>query len=71
MPEGIIVHIRKSKTDQEGEGHQVAVPRGSELKPVEALEAGSAPPAWKPVRSSVNPKGRICKPGPPLRGLSR
>ena len=38
MPEGIIVHFRKSKTDQEGEGHQVAVPRGSKLKPVEALE---------------------------------
>jgi len=37
-PEGIIVHIRRSKTDQEGEGHQIAVPRGSKLKPVEALE---------------------------------
>jgi integrase len=38
MPEGILVHIRRSKTDQEGEGHKVAVPRGSQLKPVEALE---------------------------------
>lgn len=38
-PEGLIVHIRRSKTDQEGEGHQVAVPRGSKLKPVEAVEA--------------------------------
>lgn len=35
--EGIFVHIRKSKTDQEGEGHSVAVPRGAKLKPVEAL----------------------------------
>lgn len=38
-PEGLIVHIRRSKTDQEGEGHQVAVPRGSRLKPIEAVEA--------------------------------
>lgn len=38
-PEGLIVHIRRSKTDQEGEGHQVAVPRGSKLRPVEAVEA--------------------------------
>jgi site-specific recombinase XerD len=37
-PDGVIIHIRRSKTDQEGEGHQVAVPRGSKLKPVEALE---------------------------------
>jgi len=34
---GLIVHIRKSKTDQEGEGHQVAVPHGSKLRPVEAV----------------------------------
>lgn len=39
QPEGIIVKIRVSKTDQEGAGHEVAVPRGSKLKPVEALEA--------------------------------
>ena len=44
MPEGIIVHIRRSKTDQEGEGHQVAVQRRS--------KTGSAPLAWRPVRSS-------------------
>ncbi len=36
---GIFVHIRSSKTDQESAGHQVAIPRGSKLKPVEALEA--------------------------------
>jgi site-specific recombinase XerD len=37
-PQGIIVHVRRSKTDQAGEGHQVAVLRGSKLKPVEALD---------------------------------
>jgi len=38
-PDGLIVHIRRSKTDQEGEGHQVAVPLGTKLKPVEAVDA--------------------------------
>lgn len=37
-PDGMFVRIRRSKTDQEGEGHIVAVPRGSKLRPVEALE---------------------------------
>ncbi len=32
-PDGVFVHIRRSKTDQEGEGHMVAVPRGGKLKP--------------------------------------
>jgi len=35
---GIFVHIRRSKTDQTGEGHAVPVPRGSRLRPVEALD---------------------------------
>lgn len=38
-PEGVFVHIAFSKTDQEGQGHQVAVPRGSKLKVFDALEA--------------------------------
>ncbi len=38
-PEGLFVTIRRSKTDQEGEGQTVAVPRGDRLKPVEAIEA--------------------------------
>jgi site-specific recombinase XerD len=36
---GLFIHIRKSKTDQTGEGHVVPVPRGSKLRPVEALES--------------------------------
>lgn len=39
QPEGIIVKIRVSKTDQEKRGHEVAIPRGSKLRPVEALDA--------------------------------
>ena len=38
-PDGILVRIGKSKTDQEGRGHLVAIPRGTRLRPVEALEA--------------------------------
>lgn len=62
MPEGIIVHIRRSKTDQEGEGHQVAVPRGSKLKPVEALED------W--LRSAHIEAGPVFRPVKKGRGVS-
>lgn len=37
--DGVDVLIRKSKTDQEGQGHTIAVPHGNHLKPVEALQA--------------------------------
>jgi site-specific recombinase XerD len=37
--EGMIVHIRRSKTDQDGTGQSVAVPFGSKLKPVDAVDA--------------------------------
>jgi len=39
VPEGIVIHVRRGKTDQEGQGAEIAVPKGSRLKPVEALEA--------------------------------
>ena len=35
--EGVLIHIRKSKTDQEGIGQSVAVPRGATACPVAAL----------------------------------
>jgi integrase len=53
--DGVLIHIRRSKTDQEGQGHVVAVPRGSKLRPVEALDdwlaaAGIADgPVFRPV----------------------
>ncbi len=37
-PDGLLITIRRSKTDQEGEGHVVPIPRGGKLRPVEALE---------------------------------
>ncbi len=36
---GVFLHIRRSKTDQEGAGALIAVPDGKKLKPVEALDA--------------------------------
>lgn len=37
--EGLLVHLRRSKTDQEGQGQSIAVPAGARLRPVEALQA--------------------------------
>jgi site-specific recombinase XerD len=36
--EGLLVHIRRSKTDQEGAGDFVSIPFGSKLLPVRALK---------------------------------
>lgn len=36
---GIILHIRRSKTDQEAKGEEIAVPHGHQLQPVAALDA--------------------------------
>lgn len=37
--EGIVVTIRRSKTDQEGAGQVIAIPNGERLRPVEAIQA--------------------------------
>jgi site-specific recombinase XerD len=63
--DGVFVHIRRSKTDQTGEGHVVAVPRGSRLRPVEALEgwlaaAGiDAGPVFRRIRKGGRIEGRL------------
>jgi site-specific recombinase XerD len=36
---GVVLHKRRSKTDQEGKGAFIPVPRGNALRPVDALEA--------------------------------
>ena len=38
VPDGLRVLIRRSKTDQTGEGQEVAIPRGYKLRPVEAVQ---------------------------------
>lgn len=39
VPEGLRLTIGRSKTDQEGAGAEISVPRGNKLRPVDALEA--------------------------------
>jgi site-specific recombinase XerD len=39
IPDGLRVLIRRSKGDQEGQGQEVAIPRGYRLRPVEAVQA--------------------------------
>ena len=54
-PDGLRVTIRRSKTDQEGQGQEVAIPRGYRLRPVEAVQTWlaaaeiSSGPVFRPV----------------------
>ena len=61
--EGICATIRRSKTDQEGQGHTIAVLAGSRLRIVEAvsgwLEAAGI--SEGPVFRSVNRHGQILR----------
>ena len=38
LPEGLQVTIRRSKTDQQGSGHVIAILRGSKIRPVRAVQ---------------------------------
>jgi hypothetical protein len=38
-PDGYRVLIRRSKTDQTGEGAEIVIPRGLRIRPVEAVQA--------------------------------
>jgi integrase len=59
--EGLLSHIRRSKTDQEGAGAEIPVPRGGKLRPVEALEAwlGGAEITEGPVFRSIGKGDRV------------
>lgn len=61
VPDGIIVHVRRSKTDQDGQGQEIAVPRGGKLKPCDALDAwlAAAKITAGPVFRPVNKGGRV------------
>ena len=54
-PDGYRVLIRHSKTDQDGQGQEVAIPRGYRLRPVEAVQTWLAAaeindgPVFRPV----------------------
>ena len=60
-PDGLRVLIRKSKTDQEGQGQEVAIPRGYRLRPVEAVQTWLAAAAISagPVFRAVELGGRV------------
>ncbi len=60
-PDGIVLHISRSKTDQEGQGAQIAVPTGRKLKPVEALDAwlNAAPITQGPIFRRVIKGGLV------------
>jgi integrase len=55
VPDGLRVLIRRSKGDQEGQGQEVAIPRGYKLRPVEAVQTWLAAaeisrgPVFRPV----------------------
>ena len=54
-PDGFRVVIRRSKTDQDGAGQEIAIPRGYRLRPVEAVQVWLAAaeindgPVFRPV----------------------
>lgn len=61
--EGLVVNIRRSKTDQEGEGAQLGIPRGRDkrLCPVRAVEAWIAAAGLQegPLFRPVNRHGHV------------
>jgi len=61
VPDGLRVTIRRSKTDQEGQGYEIAIPRGYRLRPVEAIQAwlAAAEITSGPVFREVKKGGRV------------
>ena len=60
-PDGFRITIRHSKTDQEGQGQEVAIPRGARLRPVEAVQAWLAASGITsgPIFRAVGKAGRV------------
>ncbi len=60
-PDGLLITIRKSKTDQEGEGATIAVPEGRRIRPKALLLAWIACAGFGdgPVFRKLTPQGRI------------
>lgn len=55
LERGMVVHVRRSKTDQDAAGAEIAVPNGAKLKPVAAVRAWLAAaaitsgPVFRPI----------------------
>ena len=64
VPHGVLVHIRRSKTDQLGEGQTVAIPDGELIRPVKRIKewldvSGIASgPLFQTLRRGGNIRGR-------------
>lgn len=60
-PDGYRVTIRRSKTDQEGQGQEIAVPRGARLRPVEAVQTWLAAAGITdgPIFRAITRGGRV------------
>jgi site-specific recombinase XerD len=65
VPDGMRVLIRRSKTDQEGEGREVCIPNGEAVRPVEAVQAWlrDAGISDGPVFRAVDRYGRVGRDG--------
>jgi integrase len=61
VPDGLRIIVRRSKTDAEGRGREIALPRGTKIRPVEALLAwlAAADIATGPVFRPISKGGRI------------
>jgi site-specific recombinase XerD len=57
--EGALIRVRRSKTDQEGAGHTIAIPRGELLRPVEAIEAWLSEVSDGPIFRPIAKGGRV------------
>jgi site-specific recombinase XerD len=63
VPDGLRIQIRRSKGDQEGQGQEVAIPRGYKLRPVEAVQTwlAAAEISSGPVFRAVGRGGRVSR----------
>jgi site-specific recombinase XerD len=70
---GIVITLQRSKTDQEGRGRTIAVPNGSKLTPVDALQFWlvSADIREGPIFRGVDRHGRVSKEALTDRSVAR
>ncbi len=74
---GMFLHVRRSKTDQLGEGQSIAVPEGAFIRPVErlrrwlALSGATAGPVFQTLWRGGRPRGRALHPTDVARLVKR
>ena len=74
---GVLVHIRRSKTDQLGEGQRVAIPDGDLIQPVERIRTWldvsgvTSGPLFQTLRRGGNVRGRRIDPSDIARIVKR